>query len=308
MISIVIPLYNKEKQIVNTLNSVFNQTFQDFEVVIVNDGSTDKSVDIVKSLEDPRIRLIEQQNQGVSVARNKGIREAKYDYIALLDADDEWKPNYLEAQVDLIKSFPECSVYATKYEMKHADVVKPIILNKIPFEGEKGVLSNYFEIASCSTPPLWTSAVVVKKEAILSIGAFPEGVIEGEDLITWAKLAIKYKIAYSNKISVYFVNEASTNYSTKLPRIQKEKHDLGKELKFLLDNNKNIAGLKRYVSLWYKMRASMFLLVGDKKNSLKESLNSLKFNPLNIKVWIYIFLLPFPNNFSLLIFRKFGNQ
>src|SRR5699024_6424946 len=95
MFSIVIPLYNKELSITNTLQSVLNQTFTDFEVVIVNDGSTDNSVEKVEAFNDPRIRLIHQANAGVSAARNKGIEEANYDWISFLDADDLWMENHL---------------------------------------------------------------------------------------------------------------------------------------------------------------------------------------------------------------------
>lgn len=104
MISVVIPLYNKEKQIKRTLQSVLTQTFQDFEIVIVNDGSTDNSVIEVEKLKDPRIRLVHQKNAGVSAARNKGIEEAKYELIAFLDADDEWQSEYLAHNMNYIKN------------------------------------------------------------------------------------------------------------------------------------------------------------------------------------------------------------
>ena len=116
MISVVIPLYNKEKQIKRTLQSVLTQTFQDFEIVIVNDGSTDNSTIEVEKIKDSRIRLIHQENAGVSAARNKGIEEAKYELIALLDADDEWKNKYLEVQYDLYKKYPKCDIFACNYE------------------------------------------------------------------------------------------------------------------------------------------------------------------------------------------------
>lgn len=97
MISVVIPLYNKAHTIVNTLNTVFAQTFQDFEVVIVNDGSTDNSVEVIQQhFNDPRIRIIHQKNAGVSAARNKGILESRGEWISFLDGDDEWLPYYLE--------------------------------------------------------------------------------------------------------------------------------------------------------------------------------------------------------------------
>ena len=106
MISVIIPLYNKEKQIAKTLQTVLNQTYQNFEIVIVNDGSTDRSVDEVKKFLNSRIRLINQKNGGVSAARNRGIKEAKGEYLAFLDADDIWQNNYLQTQIDLICKYP----------------------------------------------------------------------------------------------------------------------------------------------------------------------------------------------------------
>ena len=106
MISVIIPLYNKEKQVAHTLESVLSQTFQRFEIVVVNDGSTDNSVAEVEKIGDSRIRLIHQKNGGVSAARNRGIEDSKYELLAFLDADDEWKPEYLEAQYNLFEKYP----------------------------------------------------------------------------------------------------------------------------------------------------------------------------------------------------------
>ena len=205
MISVVIPLYNKENQVVNTLQTVLQQTFQEFEIVIVDDGSTDGSVAEVEKVKDPRIRLIRQENGGVSVARNHGIEEAKYDLIALLDADDEWKPEYLQTQYDLYLKYPECSVYACNYEFKD-DLGKTTltIIRKLPFKGIDGILTNYFEVASCSHPPICSISIMVKKEAMQSVGGFPIGIKSGEDLLTWARLAVKYKIAYNIKSLAVF--------------------------------------------------------------------------------------------------------
>ena len=205
IISVVIPLYNKKKQIAYTLQSVFTQTFQDFEIVVVDDGSTDNSVEEVEKFDDSRIRLIHQTNAGVSAARNRGIGEARGELIAFLDADDEWKPRYLETQYALYQKYPECSVYACNYEFRDSEgKVTSTIIRKLPFEGKDGILSNYFEVASCSHPPLWTSAVVVKKSAIQAIGGFPLGIKSGEDLLTWARFAVHNEIAYSRNIMAIF--------------------------------------------------------------------------------------------------------
>lgn len=308
MISIVIPLFNKEKQIRNTLKSVFDQTFQRFEVVIVNDGSTDGSVEVVREFTDDRIRLIHQENQGVSIARNRGIQEAKYDYVALLDADDEWKPDYLQTQVDLISKYPECSVFACAYEFKQSDgTISQIILNKMSFTTLDGILTNYFEVASCSHPPLWTSAVVVRRKAFVSIGGFPVGVIAGEDLLTWARLAVRYQIAYSRTPKVYFCLSDSESYLDSPSRKPDKDDVVGISLQKIYKENRQVVGLRQYVSLWYKMRASMLLLLGDNKSVFCEAIKSLRYNPFNIKVWAYLGMLFLPLSCRYKVFRKFGS-
>ena len=109
-ISVVIPLYNKAASITSTIQSVLAQSYPYFEIVIIDDGSSDNSVQKVRLIDDKRIKLISKQNGGVSSARNEGIRQAQYDYIAFLDADDLWKPTYLEELVKLITDFPEASL------------------------------------------------------------------------------------------------------------------------------------------------------------------------------------------------------
>ena len=104
--SIVIPLYNKESYIEKTLKSVLNQTFTHYEIIVINDGSTDDSEATVLEFNDKRIQLYNQKNQGAAVARNLGIEKAKYNYIAFLDADDLWMENHLETLKTLIQDFP----------------------------------------------------------------------------------------------------------------------------------------------------------------------------------------------------------
>lgn len=299
MISVIIPLYNKEKQIARTLQTVLQQTFQTFEIVIVDDGSTDGSVQVVKQMKNPRIRLIHQQNGGVSAARNRGIAEAHYALVAFLDADDEWKPTYLETQYRLYQKYPECSVYACNYEFRNKEgVVTPSIIRKLPFGTEDGVLSNYFEVASCSHPPLWTSAVMVKKEAAQSIGGFPIGIKSGEDLLTWARLAVQYKIAYSRKPQATFNVDISHSINQRPTRLHDSGDPIGKALKdlrFEIDHDRK-KSLKHYISLWYKMRTSVFVRVCDVKNTWKYGLKALKYNFLNFKVYLMMLmvLLPLP--------------
>lgn len=277
MISVVIPLYNKEKQIRKTLESVLLQTFQNFEIVIVNDGSTDSSVDEVQKVNDRRIRLFHQQNAGVSAARNKGIAEANGDLIAFLDADDEWKPKYLETQYNLFLKYPQCNVFVCNYEFKDQNNhITPTIINKLPFKGTDGILSNYFEVASCSHPPICSISIMVRKPAIQAIGGFPLGVKSGEDLITWAKLASKYKIAYNKKALASFLCDTSVFTTDQRNRVPETVDFVGHELHKLYEQSPSIRGLKAYNALWHKMRCRIFLQKGNHYLAFKEALISLK--------------------------------
>ena len=103
--SVIIPIYNKEKDVETTIKSVLNQTYIDYEIILVDDGSTDNSLNIVNAIEDDRIQIFTKQNEGVSKTRNYGITKAKAEYIAFLDADDYWYPNHLEILHNLIKKF-----------------------------------------------------------------------------------------------------------------------------------------------------------------------------------------------------------
>lgn len=306
MISIVIPLYNKEQSIASTLQTVLKQTYQDFEIVIVNDGSTDHSVEEVAKVTDPRIRLIHQNNAGVSAARNRGIEEAKGEYIAFLDADDEWKPDYLKAQYELTLKYTECSVFTCNYEFKDTqEKVTSTIIRKLPFKDEDGILSNYFEVASCSHPPLWTSAVIVKKSAIQSIGGFPVGIKSGEDLLTWARLACKYSIAYTQKSqAIYNLGEGYNNKNLP-PRKQDKGDPVGKGLVELYKKYPHTCGMRKYISHWHKMRASVAIRYDEKKETVYEVYQSLKYNILNIKIMPFLILALIPQKLRHIIISHY---
>lgn len=289
MISVVIPLYNKESSIASALVSVLAQTYQDFEVVVVDDGSTDDGATIVERYIDPRIRLIRQDNAGVSAARNKGIAEAKGEYVAFLDADDEWMPEFLEEIVELQKEFPECRAQATNYTFNSYGVKSPTILRKIPFQGERGVLTNYFKVASYSHPPVWTSAVCIERKLLQEIGGFPVGVKSGEDLWVWAHVAIRTQWAYSMRALAQY-NFDQMAFKETPTRVPDSVDEVGAELKKLWIDHKHIGGLKAYLSLWHKMRSSVYLRMGYKKACFREAMLSLRYNPLNYKVYAYLIL------------------
>lgn len=116
MISVVIPLYNKRGLVSQTIATVLAQTYNGYEIVVVDDGSTDGSIDEVKAIADPRIRIVSRQNGGVAAARNTGIKHARGEFVAFLDADDRWSPQYLETQTALAQKYPSCDVFGTLYD------------------------------------------------------------------------------------------------------------------------------------------------------------------------------------------------
>jgi glycosyltransferase involved in cell wall biosynthesis len=191
-ISVVIPLFNSEKYILRAVNSVLCQTFNEFELIIVNDGSTDKSLELVASLEDSRIVIINQQNQGVSAARNRGIQEAKGEWIAFLDADDEWLPDFLK-EVDKCVKETDCVAVSSNsyYETK---AYKP----RFPVKMKYSNPLNYFD-AVRSGLFFHTSSTVVKKHILEKIGCFPVGISVGEDNDTWLRIGVVGEVSFISK-------------------------------------------------------------------------------------------------------------
>lgn len=294
MISVIIPLYNKVHTIAWTLETVFQQTYTDYEIVIVDDGSTDGSADVVRAINESRIRLISQANAGVSAARNRGIEEARGEFVAFLDADDEWKPDYLETQMRLVEKYPQCDVFATRYETNSKNgSPTPAIIHKLPFSGSDGILSDYFLVASCSQPPLFTSAIMVRKTAIQAIGGFPLGIASGEDLLTWARLASQGDIAYAITPKVSFTIEGY-EVTSKPKRNNDEDDYVGREL-VTLRNTYHPPYINQYISHWHKMRSSVFMRQAQRKKSIAEAFQGLRYHPCNYKLYIYLLLNLLPS-------------
>jgi glycosyltransferase involved in cell wall biosynthesis len=205
--SVVIPLYNKESYIARALASVQGQTVRDFEIVVVDDGSTDGGSRIVARCAGPGLRLLRQENAGVSAARNRGIEEARGGWIAFLDADDVWKPDYLETISRLIKQHPEAGAYATAYEciMPGGTVLSPKYheIGPAPWEG---VLPSYFR-SSLAQQPVCSSATTVPRRIFAELGAFALGVPTGEDIDMWGRIALNYPIAFSTRVGASYFQD-----------------------------------------------------------------------------------------------------
>ena len=220
-VSVVIPLYNKAPYIARALASVIIQTRQDFEVIVLDDGSTDDGAEIARRFDDPRIRVIRQENSGVSAARNRGIEAARTDFIAFLDADDEWTPTHLETLLRLRGKYPLAGAYGTAYLIKRANLtiqVPSIDADGIPPEPWEGLLPNYFKVAFPGPSPLSSSAVAVPKTILNEMGGFSTAAWYGEDVDVWGRIALRYPIAFSrNGLAIYHKEAANRACDKKEP-------------------------------------------------------------------------------------------
>jgi glycosyltransferase involved in cell wall biosynthesis len=201
--SVVIPLYNKAKFIEDTLKSVIGQTFEEFEIIIVDDGSTDTSLAIVSKIDDPRIIIMQQSNHGVSHARNKGIERAKGKYMALIDADDLWYPNHLEELYNTISQFPNADLICNGYEIDlGGNFIKKPSYN-MPKTTVPVLVHNFFS-ASLISGIAHSSAVAFTKESFEDLGRFNVSFRSGQDTDLWIRFALKKTIAFNPAITACY--------------------------------------------------------------------------------------------------------
>lgn len=267
--SVVIPLYNKEHYIEKTLKSVLNQTFQDFEVIVVDDGSSDKSVDVAKSVVSDKIHIIAQSNQGVSVARNTGIEHAKGEYIAFLDADDEWKENYLKTIDYLTQKYQQSDIFVTAYTVDMGNGKTHL---STQLEPENGCLNSYWLTLAKGYDFVWTSATTIRRSALIEAGLFKPGEKIGQDLDMWARVArINPKVAYSSNTCVIYNRSAEANARTRV-RIAWAGAFL-QDLEEELMNPKRTLEELESIQCKYDKKMTVYIftsiLAGDKKRALK---------------------------------------
>ena len=202
IVSVAIPLFNKASFIVDTVRSALAQTFVDFEIVVVDDGSTDGGAEKLAELCEPRLVLIRQQNSGVALARTRAMREGRGRYVAFLDADDFWHPEHLAHLILLAERFPEAALFGNAY-------VKGIARNPTWPARKKAVryrlADDYFAECAAGRAPFYTSSCMVSRDGALALGGFPAGnYYGGEDLALWMRLAAEAPVAVSDFVGCFY--------------------------------------------------------------------------------------------------------
>ena len=294
-ISIVMPLYNKAGQVLETIASVIAQTLSDWELVVVDDGSTDEGPALVRDLQDARIRLVSQANAGVSAARNRGIELARADLVAFLDADDLWLPGFLATILALQADFPQAHWFATGYEIRPAQgATYTSRLRGPPADFSRGILPDYFSVALASDPPVWSSATAVRRDAIQAISGFPEGIDSGEDLLTWARLAVRYPLAHDARPLAVFVASGIERRPDPADRV-------GKALAQLVREHPGVPGVRRYLGLWYRMQAVMAMRFGEAALARQWAWLAVRYGPWQVRNFYVLCLAALPGNARALV-------
>ncbi len=281
--SVVIPLFNKEKYVAPTLESVLKQSFADFEIIIINDGSTDNSEHIVQGFPDSRIKYFSTVNQGAAAARNLGIEKAESPYIAFLDADDLWFDNHLKELKNLIERFPSAGMYANRYQLIFANgsTYQPSFFGIA--DDYEGVVEDYFA-ASLRYAVASSISIALPKTVFADVGNFKKYISSGQDTDMWIRIALHCQIIIGNKLTSSYLHfiEGSLSKTAILEKTIK-RFDEYKE-----EENTN-KSLKKYLDLYRMEYAMQYKMAGASEVS-KSLYNQISKSNLSVKSkTLYIF-------------------
>ena len=278
--SVIIPLYNKGPYLSKALTSVIAQTLLDFELIVVDDGSTDDSFKVAQSVlenTDVKHQLIRQENAGVSTARNNGVLAASGDYICFLDADDWWAPSFLERMDRLIHEYPDAGIYGTNYY-----VVKNGRQRICVTTAQTGYINYCRTYAEKLQMPLWTGAVSIPRSVFCETGGFKPHLKLGEDFDLWIRIALTHKVVFLDEpLSFYFQDSdpvwRGTGHLTD-PKVNmlwnldylSEEEKRNPDYKQLIDNLRTYSLLPYYLSdRYHKVAKKELAKVDWKKQSRK---------------------------------------
>jgi glycosyltransferase involved in cell wall biosynthesis len=275
-VSIIVPTYNREKFIKRALDSVIEQTYQNFEVLVIDDGSTDNTRDVVKSYGE-RVCYFYQENKGIAGARNAGIKESSGDYIAFLDSDDYWMHGKLERQTALFREHSEYGLVASccasvRLDGSYREKNRP---------GKSGwVLKDLF-----NKNFIRTSSAVIKKECLEKVGFFDEELKECEEYDLWLRIAAQYPVGFINEsLAVYVDNPegvSTDSLSGRLFRLKVlEKEYLKKKIPEKM-YNRRIAETCHYIGRHYLKR-------GNREEGRSYLRRAQKLTPFYVKNFVYL--------------------
>jgi len=297
-ISVIIPTYNCAQYIGDAIKSVLDQSFKDYEIIIVDDGSTDDTKEMLNSfIADNIIQYIYQKNEGQSVARNNGILAARGEYIAFLDADDILLPESLQKREIVLSKHPEIAMVFSDYNEQYITNTIYSRLKRDNFEGlikdstirsnkkysiiSKSFIHKYFEF---SISPVWTGTVMIRKALVKSIGLFKTDLRASEDTDYWLRIMEKYDIGYIDEALAVYSKRTNFNEEKYLFRTPINLEVMSSFLKKGI--NKTV--LRKKISQSAYALASYYVSSNQMTNARQFFLMSLKYNPLHFRPLIYL--------------------
>lgn len=281
-VSVVIPLYNKAASIGRAIGSVLSQTMPDIELIVVDDGSSDDGASIAAAIRDERIRVVRQENSGVSAARNRGVAEARHGLVAFLDADDIWEPRFLEASVSARVRYPEAVAW-------FADYYNTSPSRSVPAMGATGRVVVIHDYAAWFIrhrgQGLFSSSSLIRKDALVACGGFPEGIRNGEDTDTWFRLSWQGPVVYIGEaLAHYFEGVESGLSATTGPTYPCLCSTIDARLESTAvppDMRRSLKAAKRWLIQCY---AANLALAGKRREALR-SLSKVLPTPRTLRMW-----------------------
>lgn len=313
-VTVVIPLYNKAETIVAAVESVRRQSFQDWSLIVVDDGSRDDGAARVEALGDPRIRVIRQVNAGVAAARNAGLAAAETEWVALLDADDHVHPDHLARLMALAQRHPQAVLCGAGFNyVNEAGEVRPSALSQAIESAPDGLclLADFFMETHLHHIPFNSSAVMLRRDVALRVGGFQRGVVAGEDLLMWARMACAGPVAQSAQRTSYYV-EPPMSAASRVSVIRRPQQPdvVGAALRELVQAHPERASLRLFVADWHRMRGVLFMELNERGAAVRELLTAVRWHAFTRKdlICLAALLLPAGLRANLLARRRAGKE
>lgn len=277
--SVIVPLYNKAPYVRKALDSIFAQTFSNWECIIVDDGSTDNSLEVVQGLkiEDRRLKILEQANAGVAAARNNGVKASHGEYVCFLDADDWWDPTYLEEMSRLIEAYPDAGLYGCDYYyVKNGK-------SRIYPKNAAGYIDYCKVYTECKAMPVHPNGAIIPKKVFDELGGFDSKIKLGEDFILFMQIVLKYKVAFLNKQLVYFNQDADPKWRA-IKKMHKPEHHMLWHVRQWEDKENTIAAYKAMIDMLRVMGLMNYWLSDEYHDTAEAELKKVDWSKLPKKV------------------------
>lgn len=293
MFSVIIPVFNKERTILRAIDSVLDQSFPDFELIIVDDSSTDRSLELIKSRNDLRIRVIgsDRPGPGGYKARNLGTREARNEWITFLDADDQWLPIHLQ-ELDRLRNLPNEGFLSTSWQDSWPDgkLTRSGVSEQNGKKDQYLSVEDFLKVSASYHPPVHTNTVAIRKEILKDIYGFPEDkCVRGGDVVTWVNTILKSKnvLCSTKETAIYHREDSSVTIQTP-PELKSNcvYLDIKKKLPSITDLN-----LRNCLKQFSNFHIRFALLFRFKAGVLKSSdVSYLYFSEARIEYLFFMFV------------------